>query len=696
LSVTSEPSEQRRPDAVDLRRFYEPASVAVVGAHDTRSGLSQFTRQAMSVTRTTGGAFYPVNPKLDTVYGVPCVPSVAHLPDVVDVLCIFTGNALGILQEAAAAQRRAHFVMVFANGFSELQTAEGVAKERELVAAAHAIGARLIGPNTNLNAWDERVELSGQMIAVVAQSGNQGRPIVEAQEVGVGISYWAPTGNEADLEAADFIEFFASDPSTAAICCYVEGFTSGQRLREAAATAIEQKTPLAVVKVGRTAAGAAMAQSHTGHLAGSDEVFDAFFEQFGITRVDELTELTEVGIALARCPLPDADGIGIMSASGGTAAHVADLVGALGLHMPKLSEDTQAALRRLIPAEFRVDNPVDNGGPSMFTGAGPQMWQAMLEDPSIGLLLSPIPASSAKLTEAVVAAVLEAAATATKPILPIWLSPYVRDENYDALWAAGLPVFHTIGSALIAARALLNHPGRSAILQATAKLARSLPPITATASGETLSEADATRWLTDRGFTFAPHAEVTSADGAAAAADELGYPVVVKATGVAHKSELGLVATGLPTADAVRSAAATMLERGAVGLLVARHESGGVELLVGLSTDPVLGPVIVVGSGGVAAEAIRDVQRSVLPLTRERVETMLSRLHIMPLLDGWRGAPAADKEDLIETILRVAALAETGAVLELDINPLLARPEGVVGLDALVRLAAGAPTSGRG
>jgi acyl-CoA synthetase (NDP forming) len=506
----------------------------------------------------------------------------------------------------------------------------------------------------------------------------------------VGISYWAPTGNEADLEAADFIEFFANDPSTSAICCYVEGFTSGQRLREAAATAIESQTPLAVVKVGRTAAGAAMAQSHTGHLAGSDEVYDAFFEQFGVTRVEEMDELTEVGIALVRSPLPEADGVGIMSASGGTAAHVADMAAGLGLSIPTLAAETQAALRALIPAEFRVDNPVDNGGPAMFMGTGPQMWQIMLDDPAIGILVCPIPASSGRLTEAVVEAIVAVAPDRRKPILPIWLSPYERDANYDALWNAGLPVFRNIRGALYAARALLAHPARRPSLHDIAKLARALPPIAAPRrGGTTLAEAEATRWLTRQGFSFAEQREVSTSPAAAAAAGEFGYPVVVKGTGVTHKSEHGLVATGLRSAGAVRSAAETMLARGATGILVARHESGGVELLVGISTDPVLGPIVVVGAGGVTAEAVRDVQRSVLPLTRDRVETMLGRLRIAPLLDGWRGSAPVARQELVETILRVAALAETGTVAEMDINPLLARSDGVVGLDALVRLAAG-------
>jgi acetate---CoA ligase (ADP-forming) len=194
-------------------------------------------------------------------------------------------------------------------------------------------------------------------------------------------------------------------------------------------------------------------------------------------------------------------------------------------------------------------------------------------------------------------------------------------------------------------------------------------------------------WLEQRGFQFAQRALADSPEAAVKAAAEIGYPVVVKGTGVAHKSEAGLVATGLRDDEEVQRAAAAILGRGASGLLVAKHESGGVELLLGVSTDDVFGPVIVVGAGGVTAEAIRDVSRAVLPVTEATVARMLSGLRIAPLLDGWRGQPPVDKNALVQTILRLADLCAQGEITELDINPLLARADGVIGLDALLRLA---------
>jgi acetate---CoA ligase (ADP-forming) len=675
--------------AVDLTRFYRPRSMAIVGAHDTRSGLSGFTQQALGVARRVGARFYPVNPKLKQVYGIDCLPDVASVPEPVDVLCIFTGQPIEILGQAAEAGLTAEFVMVFASGFSELQTAGGREREDRLVEATRRIGARLIGPNTNLNAWAPLADLPGRKIAVIAQSGNQGRPVIQVEDVGVGISYWAPTGNEADLDFTDFTEMFCRDENTAAVCAYLEGAKSGPRLREAAATAIETGTPISVVKVGRSAAGAAMAMSHTGHLVGSDEVYEAFFDQFGINRVDELDELAEVGVALARCPVPAAGGVVVCSVSGGAAAHVADLAARAGLPIPRLSKPTQAALREIVPPEFRVDNPVDNGGPIMFSGAGPRIWELCLADPAIGLMLCPVPASSPKLTETVIDTLAEVTPRASKPILPIWLGPYSCGEGYQKLCEAGLPVMRNIRNALSAARALLGHPARRPELQRLAEQVRSGAAVVSrprAAQERVLPEPEAMAWLEQRGFQFAQRALADSAEAAVKAATEIGYPVVVKGTGVTHKSESGLVATGLRDDEEVQRAAVGILGRGASGLLVAKHESGGVELLLGVSTDDVFGPVIVVGAGGVTAEAIRDVSRAVLPVTEATVARMLSGLRIAPLLGGWRGQPPVDKNALVQTILRLADLCAQGEITELDINPLLARPDGVIGLDALLRL----------
>ncbi len=671
----------------DLGLIYQPRSIAVVGAHEERGGLGKITRQAIDKADAVGGTFYAVNPTKEAVFGHPCFASLADIGQPVDVAVVLTGDPIAVIEEAGAAGAQVGFYIVFANKFRELGTAEGIAREERLVAAVRRAGARLIGPNTNGNAWEPLRDLPGPKIALVSQSGVQGRPLTQAQDLGVALSYWAPTGNEADLESADFLEWFARDPDTAVICAYIEGFTSGQRLREAATAAIEHRTPIVIVKVGRSAEGSAMSQSHTGHLAGTDEVMDAFFEQYGLVRVDDLDEWVEVATALARCPVPTADGVVISSVSGGTAAQLADLAAASGLHLPTLSEQTQAGLRKLIPDGFTVANPVDNGGGVMRTGVGPEIWQLCLDDPATGILLSPIPAASPGLTEAVGETLIEVWRTARTPILPIWSGPSVDHPTYRALLDAGLPVFRNFRNALRAAHALLAHPARDQRLHEVAAAAAALPPI-APPPGETvtLEEAEATAWLAERGLPFARNQTASSVDDAVRASAAIGFPVVLKGRGAAHKSEKGFVRVGITSDDELRRAAETMSDAGAQGFLVARQETGGVELLVGVTTDATLGPVLVLGAGGVTAEALQDVQRAVLPVTRSRVETMIDRLRIAPLLDGWRGAPACDRESIVRTVLRLAELAADGEIVELDVNPLLARPDGVIGLDALVRL----------
>jgi acyl-CoA synthetase (NDP forming) len=673
-------------DPIDL--LYHPGSIGVVGAHDGRPSLAGITQIALGRAEAAKAAFYPINPKKEVVFDHKCYPTVDDAPGPVDLLVILTGDPASILEEIDRNPPRV--VLVFANGFSELGTAEGRQREERLLKAVRRLGARLVGPNTNANALQLLAANEGPKIALVAQSGHQGAPVRQAQELGVALSYLAPTGNEADLESSEFIRYFAADPETAVVAAYIEGFNSGDGLRQAAIAGIESGTPTVIVKVGRSDAGTAMAHSHTGHLTGSDEVFDAFFEQYGMQRVDDLDELIEVTVCLARSPGPTADGICVFSVSGGTAAHLADLVKASDLTLPELTPDTQAKLADLIPAGFRISNPVDNGGPSMGDGNGALMLQAVLSDPNIGIVLCPITGVAPNLTDSLGEALTAVAGTPGKAILPIWSGPTTSHPVYQQLWAAGLPVFRNFRNAIRGARALLEHPKRNPALAELARTAHKLPPLDIeTPEGRLLDEYESSSWLEKRGITFAAHVVASTADGAVEAADSIGYPVVIKGLGTSHKSEHGLVSVDVRDQRAALDVAAKMLSRPGVDrVLVAQYVTGGTELLVGISTDPMLGPVVLVGAGGVNAEALHDVSRSVLPLTRARAEHMLSSLRIAPLLQGWRGAPAADQGAIVDVLLALAEIASSGEVVELDINPLLARADGVLGLDALVRLSA--------
>ena len=252
--------------STDLRHFLHPRVAAIIGVTDTpgRPGYSLFKKIRAKVEKE-GGRVVPVNPKLKVVDGLPAYPSINDIPEPVDLAVIMVGDALSALQDCVAKQPR--FVVIFTAGFAE--TGEhGAALQAQIAAIARAAGIRLFGPNTNLNAFEIFKDLPGKKIALITQSGHQGRPIVQGEEFGIGFSYWIPTGNEVDLECCDFIDYFADRDDTGAIAAYIEGFKNGARLRHAADHAARNRKPIVLIKVGRSVAGTRMAMAHTGHLAG--------------------------------------------------------------------------------------------------------------------------------------------------------------------------------------------------------------------------------------------------------------------------------------------------------------------------------------------------------------------------------------------------------------------------------------------
>jgi acetate---CoA ligase (ADP-forming) len=675
--------------SVDLARLYRPRTVAIVGAHDTRAPLNSQTERVLDRARLVGARVYLVNPRKAEVFGERTYGSIADVPESVDLLVILIGDPASVLQEAVAAAPA--FTIIFAAGFSEVG-ADGAERERKLAAAGKQAHTRIIGPNTNINTLELLQDLPAPKVAVATQSGMQGRPIAQAQDIGMALSYWATTGNEVDLGVCDFMEYFAYDGSTGAIAAYVEGFTSGQRLRDAALAALETGTPIVLIKAGRTEHGAQTAASHTGHLTGSDAAFDAFADQFGVTRVEDLDELIEVSWGLAKSPLPPVSGVAVSSPSGGTCVHLTDLVVQSGLSMPTLSQETQEKLRKYIPDVYAVSNPVDNGGITFHSGYGPDIIETTLSDPAIGLLIFGIPGVFPLLAEPIAEALLRARKNSTKPIFVVWGGPTINDPSHRAIVDGGIPIFRNLRNAIRAAQALVDWAARRPQVAEFAASVRALPALTDTrvVAAEQLDEGESADWLSARGISFAPYRAVSTVAEAADAARELGFPCVLKARGrdLAHKSEQKLVELGLQDPhDVVRAAEAIQgrQTQPIEGWLVARQLTG-IELILGMSTDPVLGPSILVGAGGIAAEAAPDVALSVLPVDRARARAMLSSLRIASLLDGWRGSPPVDKEAIVDSIMALAAVAESGEATEIDINPLIVSPSGAQGADALVRV----------
>ncbi|UGY92015.1 acetate--CoA ligase family protein [Streptomyces gobiensis] len=699
LDVSGRPLQAAVPD---LDRLFRPESVAVVGASDAEGRPNTgITRQLIRWAERVGARLHPVHPTRETVFGLPCAAAVADLPEPVDLAVLLISDPAPVIEQLADTKTR--FAVAFASGFAETGE-DGAAAQKRLTEAVARSGLRLLGPNTNLNAFEEfREDLTGPAIALITQSGHQGRPVFTLQELGIRLSHWAPTGNEADLETADFISYFAERPEVGAIAAYIEGIKDGRSFLLAADHAARNHVPVVAVKVGRTETGARTAASHTGKLTGADDVVDAAMRQYGVIRVDGLDELQDTAALLARARPPQADGVAVYSISGGTGAHFADLAEAAGLHLPALSGPKQTELHRWIPDYLSVANPIDNGGHPVGDWRGRKIIDALLDDPAIGVLICPItgpfPPMSDKLTQDLV----EAAEQTDKLICVIWGSPVGTEDAYRTtlLGSSRVATFRTFGNCVTAVRAYFGHHHfthdyRSPLDEAprtpspSARKARAL-----LRPGQQLSEHAAKQLLRSYGIRVPREQLVTSAAAAVRAASQIGYPAVMKASApqLAHKTELGLVKIGLTSASQIRDAYRELTDIARYegieldGVLVCHMVDRGVEMALGITQDQLFGPTVTLALGGTLIEVLRDTAVRVPPFGENHARTMLGELRGHALLEGVRGMPAADANALVDVILRVQrmALELGGELAELDINPLvvLEHGQGAVALDAL-------------
>ena len=687
MDITGRPTALR---SIDLGTFFRPKRVAVVGASDSNARPNTALTQKITLWAEERGArVHFVNPNRAEVAGRPCAKTLTDIEEQLDLVAILVGEPLPILRDAVAA--KAKFAVVFAAGFSEVG-AKGEKLQEQMERIIESGELHVLGPNTNLNAFEVfREDLPGRAIALITQSGHQGRPVFQGQEIGIKLSHWAPAGNEADMESADFIDYFSSLETTGAVACYIEGFKNGRTLQLAADAAARRKVPIVAVKVGRTDEGKSMAKAHTGHLTGSDDVVSAVFRQYGVQRVDGLDQLLEVSAALARTKAPAADAIRrltrgaggrvcVYSISGGTGAHMADMVAAAGLELPSLTKASQVQLHEWIPPYLRVSNPVDNGGAPVRDWRGPKIIQTMLADPNVDLLLCPITGALPSMGNKLCEDLVEAAATTDKPIFVVWGSPVGTEEAYTkTLLESTVPTFRTFTNAVMAAKAYFDHHRFVASYQSafTRPALRPTParrtalPVIAPAgvrrpSGQSLSEQDSKSLLEAYGIALPKERVATSAGEAAKAAKKIGFPVVMKivSADIPHKSDLGLVAVGVRDEDDARRTYKRLLatakkaapKASVDGVLVAQMVPG-IETVVGIARDDLFGPVVMFGLGGVLVEVLHDVTFRVPPFTTRDATAMLDELRGAALLRGVRGQPAADRAALVDVLMKMQRLA---------------------------------------
>ncbi len=696
-----------------LSALLAPQSVAVIGASRRRGTIGGEVFHNL-ISKGFSGPVYPINPGASSVQSVRAYPNIESVPDPVDLAVIAVPAAEVLAQVQACGRKGVKALVVITAGFSEVG-AQGREVQEQILACVRAHGMRMVGPNClGLLNRDPEVSLDATFspawpphgsVSISSQSGALGQAILEyARDLGIGVRHFVSIGNKADVSGNDLLEHWQTDAGTRVILLYLESFGNPRRFLNLARRIARHK-PILVVKSGRTESGAKAATSHTGALAGLDVAVDALLGQAGVLRADTIEELFDLAMLLANQPVPRGHRVAIVTNAGGPGIMATDACESHGLQLAVLSDETRETLRSFLPPEASLKNPVD-----MIASATPDSYhravKALLADPGvdslIALFVPPIVTEANDVAEAICAGT----AGAGKTVLTCFMGKHGIPQALQSLRQGHLPSYAFPEAAAIAlARAvrygqwLAKPPG----------LVAQLPSSTVAEVQTLLANHGQAGWLPPDvvrsvlaavGVTVPDQEIVQDLQGALRVAQRIGAPVALKVVSetLTHKSDIGGVALALDNASQVQAAYEEMQARLAQqgltdqvqGVLVQAMAPRGVECFVGATQDPVFGPLVAFGLGGVAVELWRDVVFRVGPLTDGDARDMLDGIRGKALLDGFRGAPAADRQALADVLLRIGALVEAvPALAEMDLNPLiaLAPGQGAVAVDARIRLA---------
>lgn len=685
-----------------LDPLFRPRHVAVIGASSDKNRIGG--RPVAYSKRAFKGAIIPVNPNQKEIQGLTAYPSIREVPGEIDqaIIAVPAKAAMQAADDCIAKGVKA--AVMFSSGFAETGR-EGRAMQVELARRCAAGGMKLVGPNSlgmfNVHAglystfssyFDPLWPRVGP-VSIVSQSGAFGTYFLAiAAERGLGFSHCVATGNEADVDVAACVDWLADDPDTGVIMIYLEGCRDGARLRAALARAAENRKPVVAMKVGVSEQGVAAIASHTGSLAGSDAVFDAVFREYNVHRARSLDELVDVAYACAGGVFPKSARLGVVTLSGGVGIQMADAAAELGLKLPRMPDAAQQKILAMVPFAGPA-NPVDATAQvindwSMFT----RILGIVADEGRVDSIISFL------------------AHTATTPGLMARLKPAfqeVRARFPDRLFILCARMPRGMADEFAAAGFLaFEDPTRAvAAVAALARLgqgfARTHAPVGIAEGGTNalpagpINEAEAKRLLGAAGIAFAPEHVARTRDEAVAAANGIGFPVVLKVLSpdIAHKSEAGGVVLGLRDADEVASAFDAMMARvrervpqaRIEGALVARMIEGGVETVIGTKRDAIFGSVVMFGLGGVYVEVLKDVTLRLAPVDAAAAKEMIREIKGYPLLAGARGRPPADLDALADALVAMSRFAAAHAnVTSAEINPFIALPAGGLAADALI------------
>jgi len=691
--------------SASLDALVRPRSIAIIGASDDPRRIGG---RPLHNTHAAGfsGRIYPVNPKRDTVQGLPAFPTIGEVPEPVD--CAVVAVPAGLVAEtvSACAASGVRSTIILSSGFAE-QGTEGAAAQEKVREIAADAGMRLLGPNCmgamslragwfgTFSAVHTMLETRAGGTAIVSQSGAFGSHLLfAAQKRGVATDLWVTTGNEADIDAAEVIGYYARHPEVRTILAYTEGIKDRDRICAALDLARAAHKPVIMIKVGDTDVGAEAAATHTASLAGADEIYDALFRQYGVYRARSCEEMVDIAYACQTGRFPKGGKIAIQSVSGGIGIQMADASVKMGLEVPVLPQNAQQKLLELMPYAG-VRNPVDITG-------------QILNDPeaiekSIDLLIreSGCDAIASYIASAPQAPGLKEICLAAfetlraaHPDVPLALGLIGPQEVTRTYEDMGIACFEDPVLAVRAVAALAAF--QETFTRGAPGAPPALPPGALPVPDSPVSEHRAKAILASAGLTVTRDILATTPDEAVAAWSQIGGRVVLKiaSPGILHKSDIGAVLLGLDDAGSIRDGFETVMARSRAafpdavieGVIVSEMVTGGVETVLGVTRDPVFGPAVMFGLGGVFVEVLKDVTFRLAPFGPDEAHRMIDDIKGRKMLDGARGAPPADLDALADALARLSVFAAENAetISSIDVNPLLVREKGAIALDAVI------------
>jgi len=698
----------------NLDRIFHPQRVAVIGASDNPQSVGYAVLR--NLIGAFGGVVYPVNPKRESVQGIAAYPSIDKLPHPADLAVIATPapTVKGIVRQCGEAGTRG--LAVLSAGFGEAGP-DGRALEAELLAEARRFpGMRMIGPNclgvivppAQLNAAFTVGMPPRGNLAFISQSGALGTSVLDwAIRKNIGFSAFVSVGNMADVGFADLIDYFGQDERTDAILLYIESIRQARRF-VSAARAFTKNKPIIAYKAGRFAQSAAAAASHTGALMGADDVHDAAFRRCGIERVFDFEDMFDCAELLSRGRLPRSGSrLAIVTNAGGPGVMATDAVIAADGQLAALSPATIEQLNAALPPCWSHGNPVDVLGDATPVRYADTV-RLVLHDPGVDALLVILTPQAMTDPQAVAEALIAVAGGSRKPVVTAWVGGNAVVPARELLNASGLPAYSTPERAVDGLMHLVRYARNIELLYEMPREVETADAFDQEAlhltrahvlgkPNHTLDEIDAKRLLATAGIPVASPEPAANAQRAVELAADIGFPVVMKihSPDITHKTDVGGVALDLKDEQEVQHAFDAMMRKVRAAAPDARIDGvtlqpmidtrHSVEIILGAKRDPVFGSVILVGSGGTTAELWQDRVLGLPPLTASLVTRMLESLKVHRLLHGYRDRPAVDADALVETIIRFSYLiAESPNIAEVDINPLLVSPTGVIGLDARI------------